>query len=223
MDLMYDAVTVSNIPLNATHVAAYVDGYNNLKAMRKRFPKATITTVTVTGQVADVLDVERGAFTIEAATGWVLAMRSKGRRPIVYCSKSNLGHVVASFAKAHIADPFYWVADWTNVPHLVQGSIATQYRSDPGLDTSVVSPEFPKPLQRKKVTVTITAAQAKSALIQLAALAGLVNTYANEGHLPVAARSVIATISGAIVLLEHYFVKSTAKAVAVATAAPPAP
>jgi hypothetical protein len=224
MNLMYDAVTVINIPADATHVAAYVDGYNNVKAMRTRFPKATITTITVTGKTADVLDLEKGAATASDATAWVPAMRKRGRRPIVYCSLSNLGHVVKAFRDAKVPGPFYWVADWTNVPHLVFGSIATQYRSDPGLDTSLVADDFPKPLQskRKAVPVTITAAQAKSALIQLAAILGLINTYANEGHLPVAARSVIATVSGLVVIVEHYFVKSTAKAVAVATAAPAA-
>jgi hypothetical protein len=219
-DLMYDAVTVEHIPLTATHVAAYVDGYRNLEAMRKRFPKALLTTITVKGSVADVLDVERGAATITDARRWVLAMRKIGRRPIVYCSKSNLPRVQTAMRDAKVADPFYWVADWTDVPHLVTGSIATQFKSVPhDYDVSLLRDDFPKPLQRKvtPVKINITAAQAKSALIQLAALAGVVNTYVNEGHLPVAVRTAVGTISGLIIVVEHYFVKTS---IATAAAAP---
>jgi hypothetical protein len=54
-------------------------------------------------------------------------------------------------AKALVAEPFFWVADWTNQPHLVPGSVGTQWADGtaqfPGLalytDTSLVSPNWP--------------------------------------------------------------------------------
>lgn len=155
---MFDAVNIEHIPGDATIVAGYVNGwwptYNSLVA---RFPHAHHVSIAVTSGlphnaiVADVLDVERGDATPADAPMWAKQMRALGRKPIVYCSVSMWPAVQAEFSKSSEPEPFWWAADWTNKPHLVAGSVATQWADGtqqyPGLalftDTSSVSPNFP--------------------------------------------------------------------------------
>ena len=150
---MFDAVGITHIPNDAEMVAGYVNGfwptYNDLVA---RFPHAHHVSIAVTaGVVADVLDVERGDATPADVPLWVKEMRNLKRKPIVYCSRSNVPAVQSECAKALVAEPFFWVADWTNHPHLVPGSVGTQWADGtplyPGLarytDTSLISPNWP--------------------------------------------------------------------------------
>jgi hypothetical protein len=142
---IYDAVNVEHIPYKAKHVAGYVDGYANVPELRQRFPRATLTTITVHGTIADVLDVEKGTVSLTYAVEWVKNMRHLGRRPIVYCSRSNWLPLREIFRNAKVKDPFWWIADWTNEPHLLPGSIATQWQSSPaGYDQSSAAKGFPK-------------------------------------------------------------------------------
>jgi hypothetical protein len=150
---MFDSVGVEHIPHDASMVAGYVNGYWPTYAeLLVKFPFAHHVSIAVTsGVVADVLDVERGDATPADASNWIREMRNLRRKPIIYTSRSNVPVVQEVCNDAHVAEPFFWVADWTNTPHLVPGSIATQWADGtpqyPGLalytDTSLVSPNWP--------------------------------------------------------------------------------
>jgi hypothetical protein len=78
-------------------------------------------------------------------------MRKLGRPGIVYCSRALMPSVQHYFIAANVAQPYFWVADWTNEAHLVAGSVATQWADGstkyPGYarwcDTTLLSAAFP--------------------------------------------------------------------------------
>ena len=150
MYTMYDAVNVKNLPRKATMLAGYVGGYwPTFPLLPKNAIRVSIA-INAT-QTADVLDVEKGDATPQEAPSWIVRMRTKGIVPTVYCAASNRQAVIDACAAAKVAYPFFWIADWTNVAHLAEGSIATQWADGtaqyPGLafgcDTSLVSPDAP--------------------------------------------------------------------------------
>lgn len=140
MGTMYDAVDVAAIPAHAEIVAGYVDGnWPTYDELVKAFPNAahvSIATGASGGAGAMVADCENGDFTAQGAAAWAKGEIAAGRRPCIYYSKGNAGNVAAAL-KAEgvaIADVDYWVADWpepgqVGQPHLVPGSVATQYAS----------------------------------------------------------------------------------------------
>lgn len=122
MSLMFDSVTPQAIPPNPQIVAAYIDGrYANYTQARALFPAATLLSITVFGNLrANVVDVEYGDATPATAAAGVKA----GLYPTVYCNLSTISAVVAAMD----GTPFqWWAAHPTGTPHLVPGSIATQY------------------------------------------------------------------------------------------------
>jgi hypothetical protein len=143
---MYDAIVPERIPRDAQWVAGYVDGdWATFDRLHGLFPHAKrLVSITTGIEVADVIDVERGNATPEAAVEWVLRMRSEfKRRPIVYTSRANVGAIYQAFADRHAAPPFLWAADWTNAPHLVPGSVGTQWTSSDLYDISEISAKWP--------------------------------------------------------------------------------
>ena len=165
---MYDSTNVDDIPHSAEMVAGYIDGRcPTWFEVRARFhhlsPHYTPTIATSPystakgWSVADVLDVEPGNFSINGSPGWGLGLIPEWvqhqrkvkphQAPVVYVSLSFVDLVKAELDHAGVAHPQWWIADWTGVPHLVSGSVATQY-ADPTtsgghFDLSVVSPDFP--------------------------------------------------------------------------------
>lgn len=215
MRLMYDSVTPGEIPTSpvTAWVAGYVDGaYANVDELRRRFPRTRVVTIATSAHsVADFLDVERGDATAAEAVGWVLWMRSLRRRPGVYTSRSNLGAVIAAFHARRVPVPFFWVADWTGRPHLVPGSIATQWASpgygvhDGNYDVSVVGVGFPDEFQRKGgPSVTLDTQRLGSLLRQAGAICAEVIAIGNQLHLPPSIRGILAAAGGAILAVEHY-------------------
>jgi len=118
---MYDDTSVSLIPAGAEAVAAYVDGrFANLNAVKQRFPKAKILTITVLGGTADAGDIETGDMTPKSGAAWAKRMMLAGhRRPVVYANRSTMPAVIAELRKLGItrAQVRLWVADYTGVPH----------------------------------------------------------------------------------------------------------
>lgn len=144
--LMYDGVTPSRIPADATMVAGYVDGrYANLPALRQRFPHATVVEIAVFAHTngGTVLDVEAGDATPGEAPGWVVSRRHAGVDPTVYCSASVWPAVQAAFRNAGIAEPHYWIARYDNDPTVPTGAVAKQYKTTAGYDVSSVAAYWP--------------------------------------------------------------------------------
>jgi hypothetical protein len=216
---MYDSENVDAIPASAKWVAGYIDQPGaTWGALIKRFPKARKISITRTPtDTADVLDVERGAATALDVPGWLNRMRRAGRRPIVYTSRAYVDQVLGACGSAEVQPPFLWVADWTGKPHLVDGSIATQYASPTvpylsirgDFDLSVVSPEFPEtyqsnPTKGKPVIKIPSAQQIGSYLRQASAIVAEVIAIGNQAHLPPVVRGVLAAAGGLLLTVEHY-------------------
>ncbi len=166
MRTMYDAVTVSNLPVGGDLYAGYDDGlYANVGAIHARFPGSLVLAITVIASdlYGDVLDVETGDATPVQAPQWVAARRAGGHpNPIVYTNSSTWPTVKAAFSSAGIAPPIYWIAQYDNaasipVDWLTAGCVAKQYKGGDTspYDTSVVinyipgidqeSPDMPAP------------------------------------------------------------------------------
>jgi hypothetical protein len=149
---MYDSINAALIPSNATLMAGYINGkYQSYYPMSTRFPQATILSITIEAYsspgnfvAADILDIESGDATPSEAPAWVTAMRALNRIPTLYCSRLGTWPATQSaITAAKISPPDYWVADYTGQPHLVPGSIATQYTDAGDYDMSETNGVWP--------------------------------------------------------------------------------
>jgi len=147
MTLMYDSTNAAKIPTNAEVVAGYVDGeYAWTNADWERFPNAVKVRIAVFPWTNDgeVLDCENGDATPDQCPGWIRLRQSGGVAvPTIYCNLSSLAAV-----KAACQGLTYnlWIADPTGAPHLVAGSVATQYQWTSGYDLSLLSEGWPEAL-----------------------------------------------------------------------------
>lgn len=148
---LYDSTTAGDIPKSATMVGGYVDGrYRTVDALRARFPKATLVTITVLGAPgAHVCDTEPGNIGPAGAVAWAKAEVKAGRKPTLYCMASQWPQIKALASKAGIGGKVsYWIADYDNDPTLPKGAVAKQY-ADPAVhgkghfDLSVVADHWP--------------------------------------------------------------------------------
>jgi hypothetical protein len=152
---MYDSTDAANIPPTATLLAGYINGaWPSYYSMVARFPSTTtILSITTYAHnpdnsyvVADILDVESGDASPAEAPGWTTAMRAL-RRPIIapYCSRlGTWPDTLAAFKAQSVPLPDFWIADQTNTPHLLPGSVATQYTDDANLyDISLTNGQWP--------------------------------------------------------------------------------
>jgi len=147
---MYDSTDVGDIPAKATMVAGYVDGrFRTVDALRARFPKAKVVTITVLGTAgADVCDTEPGNISIPHAARWAAAEVAAGRRPTLYCMASMWNDVKAAVKAEGISGKVsYWIAQYDGKATVPAGAVAKQY-ADPTLsgghfDVSVVADHWP--------------------------------------------------------------------------------
>ncbi|WP_162890286.1 hypothetical protein [Streptomyces olivoreticuli] len=144
---MYDAVTPSNIPGDATMIAGYADGlFANIPEIKHRFPQATVVSIAVRPTTpAQVLDVEPGDATPADAVEWCTkTMASTSNKELtVYCSSSAWPSVRSAFQSAHVTEPNYWIAHYDGDPSIPSGAVAKQYASNNDFDTSVVTGNWP--------------------------------------------------------------------------------
>lgn len=132
---LYDSVNADAIPPDAQVVAGYIDGkYAWTQIDFDKFPNARVLRITVTGQDgADVLDVENGDVPNSGVAGWVA--RNPGK--YVYTSRFNWPLVRAALQGANLDHLVkYWIADWTNVPHMLDGANFVQWTSSRNFDVS---------------------------------------------------------------------------------------
>lgn len=147
MRLMYDSTNAADVPAGGELYAGYVDGdYQTAAQLVKRFPHATVITITVDGThtAADVIDRETGDVEPDAAATWAVTKVAAGAFPVIYVNRSSWPAVKAAIANAQLRrrDVGYWIADWTGQPHNLRGALAVQY-ADPATsgghyDTSAV-------------------------------------------------------------------------------------
>lgn len=131
---MYDSVNVAALPARPGNFAAYVDGKNTADnysdVVARFFPTARIVPITVVGNPgAAVADVEKGDLTPASGAAWARDQITLGRRPTLYYAKDSATAVAQALAAAGVPNIAvdYFVADWTGSPHMVPGSVATQW------------------------------------------------------------------------------------------------
>jgi hypothetical protein len=158
---MYDSVTVSEIPADASAAGGFVGGswptYESGE-LRKRCPRARLVSIAVgSSHQAECLDVEPGDATPGDAPSWVRQQHARGiERPAVYAAAGEMGAVLFALDAAGIHPDEYrvWTAHVGAGKHLCGPSTcglisvkahATQWTWESGghnLDESVVRPGF---------------------------------------------------------------------------------
>lgn len=146
--IMYDAITPANIPANAQMVAGYVNGrWPSYAEAKASFPHAVAVSIAVNIHAdAQVLDVEKFDATPAESVGWCIRQRSLGRVPTVYMAAGDAWtQVRQAFQARGVAEPLYWVANWSDGPEIPPGAIAVQYANNEaaGYDVSLVSDYWP--------------------------------------------------------------------------------
>lgn len=111
--VMFDAVTVSNIPSGARAVAGYVNGaFTTFPKLKVLFPHARRLSIAVNSSAdADILDIERGDATIADAVGWY---RRKSTNRGFYIGAAEANQLINALAAAsiHRDDYLLWTAHW---------------------------------------------------------------------------------------------------------------
>ncbi len=137
MRTMYDSVNASVLPTDAQMVAGYIDGkYAWKQSDWDRFPNSVKVRIAVFPWTndGDVLDCEPGDATPAECPDWIKKRQAAGlARPTIYCSLAAMPEVQAA---CHGLDYDLWIAHWTGIPHLVDGSVATQYAARGTYDLS---------------------------------------------------------------------------------------
>lgn len=159
--VMYDGVTPSRIPSNATMVAAYINGpygdsYNEAV---KLFPNAEHIAISIDpALVGQVLDCEKYDARPDQCPSWVKLSRAAGFDPTVYMSQSVWPTVRQAFLSQGVAEPHYWVASYASTPDptIPDGAVAHQYQNTPGYDISSVIDDWPNPVPVNPVKVPTT-------------------------------------------------------------------
>jgi hypothetical protein len=122
VEVMFDSDVAADIPASPFAVAGYVDGEPGSwsAADWDRFRDAYTTTISRRAdRPADWLDIERGA----ALPAHVPTWAGKG----FYCNLSTLPAVETACRQANKPLPKWWAAHPTGQPHIVPGSVATQW------------------------------------------------------------------------------------------------
>jgi len=145
---MFDGIIPDEVPAGADLYAGYDDGdWSDAAELAKKFPGKIVVRVTVSAgdNAGNVLDVENGDATPAQSVGWVQRRRASGAVPSVYCSVSTWPAVRSAFQSQHVAEPYYWVADYSlgDNPPIPSGAIALQYTDTGGYDISVVADYWP--------------------------------------------------------------------------------
>lgn len=133
MRVAHDSTTATDIPADATFVKGYVDGrYRWTQADWDRFPNAVKVRTACFASTDDghELDIEDGCSTPQQAPGWVAMRRRAGVDPTVYCNLSTWPTCRQAFADQGVPEPHWDIAHYTGIPHLIDGSVATQYADE---------------------------------------------------------------------------------------------
>lgn len=158
---MHDAANPVGIPDDATAVAGYTNGRYRWPMSawgrwgnKPRLPIQIFIPGVTTDPVADAnltcdyaaqvivaggwvaMDVE--APDVHVAQGvysdrWADQVRSRGFRPVIYTSKST----------KYTCNVDWWLAEWNSQPHLLAGTVATQYAAVGLYDLSMTVDGFP--------------------------------------------------------------------------------
>ncbi len=158
--LMYDSVTVADLPDGGYAYAGYLDGdFTTWQELVARFLSsgAHLLSVTVNAEnwaMCHSIDDEPGDEDNAQAAQYALVRLKLNIPPVIYTSASNLLALYSALADVGVkrSQVLIWSAHYTNKQHFCAlhscgyGSgtpaDATQFATTDAYDTSVVSPEF---------------------------------------------------------------------------------
>lgn len=154
--LMYDAISVANLPRDAAAVAGYVGGYwPTWKDVVRSFPQAKRLSIAVNRhEDAMCLDIESGDASIWQAPVWVRRQQSLGvKRPVLYTSVSQVPGLLSELKRNGIGrgEVRLFTAHYTGRPHRCSPlchfgfwgrADATQFHNTPKYDVSLCAPDF---------------------------------------------------------------------------------
>lgn len=128
---MWDSTNPDAIPVGVAIAAGYTDGlYAWSEQAWARLSTSTQVGITVFGQHGiRVCDCETGDLTPVQAASWAVGELWNGRRPTIYSNLSTWPYVVQALSLHGVSAAMvdWWAAHPTGSPHLVPGSVATQY------------------------------------------------------------------------------------------------
>lgn len=121
--VMFDSVSIEEIPKNADAVAGYTAGnWPTYWELVKLFPHAQVLDIAIAASYdATCLDIETGDATPAEAPAWVRRQHQRGvKRPVVYCSASGMDELLALLKAAGIGrhQVRVWTAHYTFAPHV---------------------------------------------------------------------------------------------------------
>jgi hypothetical protein len=145
---MEDAANLEYIdPATIDLIAYYVDGkYVPSNAQLARFAGKVHVPISVnpSGNLGVVLDGAPDNGSTGEEPGWVARRRAAGVDPTVYTTLSLWSSLVQAMNAAHVAQPHWWIADWTGTPNMIDGAVAHQYQNNgTKWDRSVVADYWP--------------------------------------------------------------------------------
>lgn len=152
MTTMYDSIDANSLPDDTQLCAGYINGkYQSYYGMVTRFGVSKVRSITTSAHnpdgsyvVADILDVENGDASPIEAPDWAISMRELDRDPTCYCSRlGTWPNTQKIFSLRGLSAPNYWIADYTHSPHLVPGSVATQWTDAGPYDISITNDSWP--------------------------------------------------------------------------------
>jgi hypothetical protein len=143
---MYDALDLTAIPTNAQMVGYYPHDSRTTGSVSRFSASTVLVTIDNHGNHTDcdVLDVEPGAAWPPGTVvdPWLAAKAALGETGTIYANLANIGAIRAATKRTF----FWWAAQWTNAPHSVPGSVATQYEGAARYDLSLVTDaSWPEP------------------------------------------------------------------------------
>lgn len=133
---MYDSTRPNLIPSSAAIVCVYINGRYavDIAAVQKQFPHARILEIDVLGNAPDasIKDVENFDIPVSSVQEVCMARFQKHPNALtrLYCNLSTWPGVkdqVRGLSEAAKSNIRYWIANPTEIAHLVPGSDATQY------------------------------------------------------------------------------------------------
>ena len=158
-------------------VAGYIDGLYRWPAEAwASFPGIPHVTITVLGiHGARVCDCETGDLSSGAAAAWAVGELWSLRRPTIYCNRSTWPQVIAALAglKVTPSQVDWWIADPTGTPHLIEGTVATQYawhqlgQVAANVDLSLCAPGWPVSITPVTPPVSTPAPPARPATVAI--------------------------------------------------------
>lgn len=145
---MADSVNPQSLPGGFDLYGGYDDGaYNNVVAIKERFPDKTVLAFTVfaSDDFGDCLDVESGDATPGEAPGWVQQRRAAGHKgPLVYMSESAWLQVRQAFQDQKVTEPGYIVAAYPGEGAIIPpGAVGHQWIDRGPYDESVMDDYLP--------------------------------------------------------------------------------